>query len=161
MDFESYTSWGMLITFLIFGLFFILALSGFGWAAYSIIFAVYYYLFSCVISRKISFSQRNVFLLLSKYYSAVLAGLIIIKGIGAVVLSGLLIFVLTLILLIVHTNIIEFWVVSDFTFQYKINVNSLLTGLPMGIFFGFLYTKFNNNVEKISLEQYGSKIIGD
>ena len=148
---ESFIAYGNLVTFLLLAGLILLGLSGFGWAGYAFVFCIYIIFINSLLQRKI---------LLSKYADVPSAGFLIIKGTRAVFISGLIVFVLTVILLLIHTNLMELIIIPDASFKYKINFVALIIGLPIGVVVGLLSIKFTSYWEQISVQNYNSIISG-
>lgn len=129
----------------------ILALSGYGWAAYAFVFILYTIFINSLIKKKI---------LLSKNARFPSVGQLVVVGARAVFLSALLLTVLTIILLLIHINIMELILVPGALFSYRINFVSVVIGLPIGVIVGLLNIKFTNYWEKIALQKYNSEITG-
>lgn len=149
---ENFVAYGNLILFLVIGVLVILGLSGFGWAGYAFVFLLYTIFTNSLIQKKI---------LLSKYSRFPSVGITIVKGGRAVFLSILLILALTIILLLIHVNIMELILVPGAIFKYRTNSTNLFIGLPIGIIIGLLQNKFSSYWEVISLQKYSSITTGN
>ncbi len=149
---EGRVAFGNLAIFLVMGVLIILGWLGFEWAEYAFIISLYTILGASLVQKKISFSKNT---------RAPSVGLLIIKGKRAIFLSILFILVLTIILLLTQTNIMDFILVSGSTFEHQLNLSPLLIALLPGIIVGYSYVKLSDYWEQISLRKYNNVISGN
>src|SRR4029078_11692576 len=92
---ESRVAYANFLVFFVMLALVILALSGFAWAGYAFVVTIYTIFINSLIKKKI---------LLSKRVYVPTVDMLIVIGARAVFLSSLIIIVITLILLLIHTN---------------------------------------------------------
>ena len=148
---ESRVAYANLFIFLVMFALVVLSLFEYLWAAYSFVFALYTIFIDCLINKKIRLNNNSI---------VPTVDFLVIVGARAVFLSSLVLISLTVILVFVHTNILEMFLIPHTNFIYRINFLSLIVGLVIGITTGLLYIVFANFWEKISLQKYNSVISG-